>query len=168
MKNVFLLMLLVAAACKGEPRPGDCEVIDATVVPNEGWTHVKEEAECVYQHNPPASGPHLSMWAGYKVHDEVVSRCNWVHNLEHGAVVMLIGPEVSAAQRQLILDAYAALPNDPDCLHNRALVTEDPLLEAPFAVVAADRVLFGPGPSLDEIVAFAEACRDRAPEDVCF
>lgn len=160
----------LTAGCSGDgtPRTGECDFVEATVVPNEGWAHVEDAAELVYAHNPPASGPHFPVWAGYDVHDEVVDRGNWVHNLEHGAIVLLIGPDATEAQRQTILDAYEAIPNDPDCGHRRAVVTEDPLLDGPMAAVAADLVLEGDALTVDLIVDFAAACRDRAPEDLCF
>jgi hypothetical protein len=152
----------------GEPRPGACDVADAVSVPNEGWKHVSTDEELVYAHNPPSSGPHFSVWASYAIHDQVISRGNWVHNLEHGAIVLLTGPSATDAQRQLMRDAWEAIPLDPDCGHRRALLTADPLLDEPLAAVAADAVLAGPALAIEQIVAFAEACRDRAPEDVCF
>ena len=129
---------------------------------------MRDEADLVWESNPPASGPHFDVWASYQVHDGVVARGNWVHNLEHGAIVLLIGPDASDAQRQTMLDAYEAIPADPDCGHRRALVTEDPDLDGPMAAVAADHVLQGDALTVEQIVEFATACRDRAPEDICF
>ena len=170
MRLALLALLAVSAsACfdDGEPQAGPCEPPEGETVPNEGWQHVEGDDQLVYDHNPPASGPHFNVWAAYQVHDGVVSRGNWVHNLEHGAIVLLIGPDASEAQRQLMRDTFKAIPNDPDCGHRRALVTEDPLLDSPIAVVAADHVLEDPTLTVERIVAFAEACRDHAPEDIC-
>jgi hypothetical protein len=171
MGRLFLVVALLFVGCKGEPRVGECTeealAVGAQNIPNEGWNHVEDESELVYNHNPPASGPHFPQWAGYQVHTEVIKRGNWVHNLEHGAIVFLIGPNASEDQRQLMLDAYEALPNDPDCGHRRALVTEDPLLDSAFAVVAADIILDTDDATLEDILTFAQSCRDRAPEDIC-
>lgn len=175
MRRTSLLVVLASAglglaACydDGEPIPGVCEPDGAESVPNEGWKHVNDEADLVYEHNPPASGPHFTTWAGYNVHDEVVNRGNWVHNLEHGGIVLLIGPDASEAQRQTILDAWDAIPEDENCGHRRALVTPDPKLDSDMAVVAADIVLEGGDLTVDQIVDFAVGCRDHAPEDICF
>jgi hypothetical protein len=151
----------------GEPQPAGCESEGAVRVTNEGWTHVDSEEELVYESNPPASGPHFNVWASYAIHEEVVNRGNWVHNLEHGAIVLLIGPDASDAQRQTVLDAYEAIPDDPDCGHRRVVLTDDPLLDGPMAAVAADHLLEGDDLTVDQIVAFATACRDRAREDIC-
>lgn len=164
----FLLLVVPGCYSDGDPRPGACGFDGAEAVPNEGWKHVDHEEELVYQHNPPASGPHYPTWAGYDVHEEPVDRGYWVHNLEHGAIVLLIGPGATEQQRQIILDAYEAIPNDPDCGHRRVVVTEDAKLDGPMAAVAADAVLEGDNLDVDRIRGFAEACRDRAPEDVCY
>lgn len=163
------LIAVSAGGCYADdsPRPAGCTADSAIAVTNEGWLHVDTEQELAYRHNPPASGPHLTAWASYAIHEEVVHRGSWVHNLEHGGIVLLIGPSASDAQRATIASAYEAIPNDADCGHRRVVVTEDPLLDGPMAAVAADHVLEGDALTVEQIVAFAVACRDRAPEDVC-
>lgn len=164
----FVLFAALASGCydDGEPRAAGCTVDGAVAVASEGWAHVKSEEKLVYEHNPPASGPHFDVWASYAIHDDVVNRGNWVHNLEHGAIILLIGPDASEAQRETILTAYEEIPNDPNCGHRRTVVTEDPLLDEPMAAVAANIVLEG-DLTADQIVELAVACRDRAPEDIC-
>ncbi len=175
MRSVIFVVLAVSClspfGCScyddGEPRPAGCESEGSESVPNEGWTHVDTPEELVYEHNPPASGPHFSVWASYAIHEDTVDRGNWVHNLEHGAIVLLVGPDASDAQRQTILDAYEAIPDDADCGHRRVVLTDDPLLDGPTAAVAADHVLEGDALSVEQVVEFATACRDRAREDIC-
>lgn len=157
----------VAACGGGNPRPGVCELESATVVENEGWQHVTREQDLVYAHNPPASGPHFPQWASWGVHDDVVPRGNWVHNLEHGGVILLLGPDADEEDRAVVLDAFDAAPEDPSCGHKRVLLTDDPALDSHVAAVAADVVLEGETLELDELVEFITACRNRAPEDVC-
>lgn len=175
MRRAYHLAALATFAVLGSSRcseegaaaPEACVADGAVAVPNEGWVHVDDPTELVYDHNPPASGPHFAAWAGYDIHTEVVDRGNWVHNLEHGAVVLLIGPTATEEQRQTVLDAYQEIPADVQCGHRRVVVTTDPLLDEPMAAVAADVVLEGVL-SVEQIVNFAVSCRDRAPEDVCF
>jgi hypothetical protein len=42
-----------------------------------------------YTDPPPAGGSHNPCWGDYGVHEEALPAENWVHNLEHGAVVYL-------------------------------------------------------------------------------
>ena len=145
---------------------GQCDAPDGAVFQeNEGWKHENDSAEHVYRANPPSSGPHYSVWAGWGVHDDVVERGLWVHSLEHGGVVLLIGDSASDEAAEELRAAYD-IPDDPECGHKRVVLTRDPLLDAAVVVLV-------PGPldggvlSRDRVVAFATACRNHAPEDVC-
>ena len=136
-------------------------------MPNGGWSHVPEGVSVAYQSNPPASGPHYPVWARYREHTVVVARPYWVHNLEHGAIVLLYRPDAGDGTVAALRDAYAAIPPDPACGHKRALLTPDPLLARPVAAVAADWVLTADSVDRSAIVAFASARRGRGPENVC-
>ena len=64
-----------------------------------------------YSSFPPASGRHYitpAIWGNYT--QEVDPR-QAVHNLEHGAVVIWVGPKVSDAERRQISDFYDESPN---------------------------------------------------------
>jgi hypothetical protein len=136
-------------------------------VPNEGWDHVPEGAPISYRNNPPASGPHYPVWARYQEFATAVGRGYWVHNLEHGGIVFLHRPDAPAATIGALRDAFASVPNDPQCGHRRALLTPDPLLARPFAVVAADWVLEADVVDPALIRSFVLSRRNRAPENVC-
>ncbi len=62
-------------------------------IPNEGAEHVSVDTQVTYESNPPASGPHWSMpglaptTAG--LYEVTVEEEQWVHNLEHGYIVIL-------------------------------------------------------------------------------
>jgi len=136
-------------------------------VANEGWSHVLEGSDVSYRNNPPASGPHYPVWARYQEHAGVVARPYWVHNLEHGAIVLLYRPDAGSGTIAALRDAYQAIPPDPACGHKRALMTADPLLARPVAAVAADWVLAGDSVDRAAILQFASARRGRGPENVC-
>jgi hypothetical protein len=162
-----------ALACAGEERAGRCAATEGATFPqNEGWAHKNDPADHVYAANPPASGPHYPVWASWRAHEDVVERGLWVHNVEHGGVVLLIGDAASSTAEAELRAAYDDIPDDPECGHPRALLTRDPQLDDPVAVVAADVVLV-PGPfdggvlSRERVVDFATACRAQAPENVC-
>jgi hypothetical protein len=129
---------------------------------------VAEGSAVAYQANPPASGPHYPVWARYREHAAALPRGYWVHNLEHGAIVLLYRPDAPAAAVQELRQALAALPNDPACGHKRTLLTPDPLLpRAQVAAVAAHRVLIADRLDPAWVRAFADSFRGRGPEAVC-
>jgi uncharacterized protein DUF3105 len=145
---------------------GSCTMTESAVA-NEGWVHVAEGSSVNYQHNPPASGPHYPVWARYQSYTTPVARPYWVHNLEHGAIVLVHRPDASPAFVSTLTDTFRALPNDSSCGHPRALLTPDPLLARPVAVIAANFVLEGDCVSPDAIRRFALAHRAQAPENIC-
>jgi hypothetical protein len=177
---VFVVVFVVVVgaalgigACRGEPIEGTCDAPDGAVFPaNEGWTHKNDPVDHVYEANPPSSGPHYPVWASWGVHDDVVERGLWVHSLEHGGIVLLIGDLASAEAEAELRAAYDDIPDDDECGHKRVVLTRDPLLDDAVAAVAADVVLV-PGPldggvlARDRVVDFATACRNHAPENVC-
>jgi uncharacterized protein DUF3105 len=145
---------------------GSCTMTESAV-PNEGWIHVAEGSTVNYQHNPPASGPHYPVWLRYQAYTTAVARPYWVHNLEHGAIVLVYRPDAAPALIASLTDTFRALPNDPQCGHPRALLTPDPLLPRPVTAIAANFVLEGDCVSPDAIRRFALAHRNQAPENIC-
>lgn len=146
--------------------PGTCTMVESAVA-NEGWAHVAEGTNVAYRSNPPASGPHYPIWARYQAYTAAVARPYWVHNLEHGAIVLVHRPDASAALVSTLTDTFRALPNDSQCGHARALLSPDPLLTRPVAVIAANFVLEGDCVSPDAIRRFTLAHRNQAPENIC-
>jgi hypothetical protein len=136
-------------------------------VPNEGWAHVAEGSAITYRNNPPASGPHYPVWARFEAFSQAIPRGYWVHNLEHGAAVLLYRPDAPASVQQALRDAFAGLPDDPICGNKRALLTPDPSLDRPVAVVAADAALLGQCVDPAAVRQFVVAQRGRGPEQVC-
>lgn len=145
---------------------GSCTMA-VTQVTNEGWVHVTEGSAIVYAHNPPASGPHYPRWADYIVYDTPFARGYWVHNLEHGGVVLLYRPDAPAIEVERLAAAYADLPVDPECGTSRALLVPDPALDDVVAVVAADWALEGQCVDRSAIFNFVAARRGHGPEDIC-
>jgi hypothetical protein len=92
-----------------------------------GAQHVAEPLPAsAYNSSPPSSGPHCNAWGRYAIfgEDAPLPACNFIHNLEHGAVVLLYNcpsacpeliEELSALQRSLLLD--------PDCFPARVVLT---------------------------------------------
>src|SRR5215469_7417837 len=54
----------------------------------EGFNHVDACSYVDYHTLPPSSGDHYPFWAAYMTYDQPVPEGYWVHNLEHGAIVL--------------------------------------------------------------------------------
>ena len=125
-----------------------------------------------YSTNPPTSGPHYPIWAAYKTYTKPVDRGFWVHDLEHGAVVITYncpgGCNAELAQLQALLDAR---PADPICtppVRSRIVVTPDPLLDVRFAASAWGWSLRSTCFDLTELSAFIDAHYGQGPEITCY
>jgi hypothetical protein len=152
-------------------------------VPDEGNMHVAFGTPVQYQHNPPASGPHWPIPQAWGVYTGVVPREWWVHNLEHGGIVLLYNcprpddggasndggqppdacPNEIAAMGQLYaqqppVDYYDTISE------TKMLVTPDPLLPTRFAAVAWDWDWTSDTFDLAAVKCFIDARYNRGPE----
>ncbi|MEZ4237280.1 MAG: DUF3105 domain-containing protein [Myxococcota bacterium] len=117
-----------------------------------------DEADIDYSDPPPAGGPHDPCWAAFGVHDEPVPDDNWVHNLEHGAVVLLSDCTDCDADRAALAEIATDRPF--------VLVTPYSGMPKPFAAVAwGVRMLTG-CVDPEAIVAFHDAHVDQGPESL--
>jgi hypothetical protein len=103
---------------RGDP-DGGADPFGDTCVPDEGRTHVPNGTNICFQSNPPASGPHYSAANVAPVppgfYDEALAPERWVHNLEHGTVVLLydcggVCSDDIKAQLQALFDSVPASP----------------------------------------------------------
>jgi len=139
----------------------------------EGQTHVPECSTVAYGTKPPSSGNHYDAWAAFMVYANVVPEGYWVHDLEHGAVVLSYncedgcGADVSAASEML-----KALPPDPLCLATatvprRVVMTPDPNLDVPFAASAWGYTLRANCFDADAFRSFIDRHYGLGPENIC-
>jgi hypothetical protein len=113
---------------------GSCEAVEQEQELAAG-IHVEACSDVTYATNPPSSGSHYPIWADYGVYDFALPRGYWVHNLEHGSVVVTYncqgcGAEVAAAKAWL-----AGLEPDATCASGppRVLLLPDPKLDVRWA-----------------------------------
>jgi hypothetical protein len=106
---------------------------------------------------PPASGPHLDGSGGpiqprLYGPDDVVLPQGWIHNLEHGGIVILYrggeGSEaITEAGQEKLRQLYATFPNSPICGFPPSqrvagvVVTRFDEMATPYAALVWDRVL---------------------------
>ncbi|TMB86853.1 MAG: DUF3105 domain-containing protein [Chloroflexi bacterium] len=125
-------------------------------------SHVELPAHVTYNHDPPTSGCHYNLGYGSApiqtgAYDKVVAPEYWVHNLEHGYIVVLYNcPSGCATQFQQLRTWYRSLPADPSgaVTYSKVLILPWPTMTVPFAAVSWD--WYDPIPifSIDEVQRF--------------
>ena len=135
------------------------------VQPDMGHNHVDPGTRVTYTNCPPASGKHyIGSGVGpipAKLYgpDDVTIPQGWVHNLEHGALVLLYkcpGPACDAAGQAELKALQARWPNSPICKFPpnavSPVITRFDDMPWPYAALVWDVVL--PMSTLDEAAMF--------------
>jgi hypothetical protein len=142
----------------------------------EGATHVDVCSYVDYHTLPPSSGNHYQYWAAYMSYDQPVPEGYWVHNLEHGSIVLSYNcdeagcaSDVAAAQQ--MMDKF---PDDPLCMQqtqgavrHRLVMTPDPRLDVRFAASAWGWTLRANCFDPVAFLAFANAHYGQGTEGIC-
>jgi hypothetical protein len=130
--------------------------------------HVPEGSAVAYRTRPPTAGAHYPVaFPRRGVVEEPVAPGYWVHNLEHGEIVLLYScPEDCADLVARLRALYVTLPLSPSARSGEARLLAVPFaqMDHRIAVVAWGQVL-----ELDEfderqVRAFYETHVDRGPE----
>jgi hypothetical protein len=165
------------------PAPAPTAPAPGYVQPDMGHVHAPIGERVRYLNCPPASGRHYQAPGGpipagmYGPNDGTIPQ-GWVHNLEHGAIVLLYkcsDPAAAACtdQGQADLAAlYARWPNSPICGippgNQTPVITRFDDMAYPYAAVVWDVVL--PLQTLDEAAIFEFYARQAErfnPEKAC-
>src|SRR5262249_20184470 len=87
-------LALACAACVDPPRPasdehrlGSCGTV--RTFPIVDSPHVAPGTAIAWATNPPTSGPHYPVWAAWDRIYTDLERGFWLHNAEHGAIVLV-------------------------------------------------------------------------------
>ena len=150
---------------------GACHAV-AEAHPDEGALHYDQLCAATnYQTNPPSSGNHYGTWAAYKTYSATFPAGFWVHNLEHGAVVITYhcedGCPAEVAAAQTLIDS---LPLDPACdpaVKHRIIMLPDPNLTARFAASSWGFTLRADCFDLPAFTEFIATHYNHGREDVC-
>lgn len=121
-----------------------------------GTLHLEEGQDFDdYSSIPPTSGPHApTPTRPGTVYREPQPLPEVVHAMEHGAVVLWVGPEAPGSMRAGLVDTVAGLAEEG---YRSLIVTPLPDLEEPFAMTAWGSLQRCLGLSPAEIRAFVEA-----------
>lgn len=152
---------------------GPCAAVEQQHV-IEGQSHVPECSPVEYETLPPSSGDHYGIWAAFKVYSTPVPEGYWVHDLEHGAVVLSYNcPDGCDADVAAATQMLNELPADPLCLSSgegvrrRSVMTPDPKLDVEFAASAWGFTLRADCFDPDVFRSFAVRHYAAGPEDLC-
>jgi Protein of unknown function (DUF3105) len=178
-ERVRSLVLLVALAggCGDNQAPtggplGPCDGL-VTEVADEPGIHVPPGTTIAWSSNPPATGRHYPTWAGWGRTYASLPRGYWMHNAEHGGVVLLGNcPQGCADEIAGLLAVVRARPTDAKCappVRNRLLVVADPELPSGVKIAAVAWGAYYTASCLDAaaLSRFIEDRYARAPEDLC-
>jgi len=136
-------------------------------VPIEGnRQHVAQGTNVPYRNRPPSSGDHYDQPAGYGFFQRDIPTGNWVHDLEHGGIVVLYRPDLcdQTCQNQL-QDTYNSVPSSALFPGTRKmLVVPYTDMDHEIATVAWGWLDEMDAFDKDRITAFYKAHVDKGPE----
>lgn len=138
-------------------------------VANEGAAHVEEGTAVEYRHSPPASGPHYTRTVEYDVYEQAIPSPYWVHNLEHGAIVLLYRcPDQQESCPDVLRELEELYERTPPGKYSEAklVATQYPGMETPYAVLAWNRILELDELDEQQVLEFYRAWVDKGTEDV--
>ncbi len=147
-------------------------------VPLTSGVHVADGTPLDASSNPPTGGDHYGSWVRWGSHDLPLAPGNWIHNLEHGGIVIGYRCATRAACTPVAarLEALAAsLPQDPACssemppVRARVVIAAMPDLPSGVEVAAMAWGWLFTARCVDETAVreFHAAHVGKAPEDTC-
>jgi hypothetical protein len=134
--------------------------------PDEGAKHTDIGTLIPYKNSPPSSGTHFPQWLKYGVYAQPIPPGYWIHNLEHGAVVVLFKCDTNCQDiGAQVLKVYQTMRPSK---YGEVKMIGIPYNDMPrnFTVVAWGRVDDFDTLDAERIQNFYEAFVDKGPEDV--
>ena len=156
------------------PLPGEkaCTVVEITDIPEPDFNHITPCTPITYATNPPSGGDHWPIWAAFKIYTTPVPREMYVHDLEHGAIVLAYKCDGACPDVVAALTSVFDGMSDPECLAlmgppARMVLTPDPLLPTPIAAAAWGATYTATCIDVPSLRAFAKAHYGQGREDFC-
>jgi hypothetical protein len=174
MLRLAIFTVVAASAC-GDPDPDPIDLACDGVIRNvsgEDALHVPVGSPIEWSTNPPATGMHYAVWAKWDRHYTALDRGYWVHNAEHGGVILLYRcPEGCPDVVDALLAVAGSFPSDDACqapVRNRLIVVADPLLPPEVQVAAVGWNALYTASCFDPYIeTFAAARYGKGREDLC-
>ena len=160
-ERVAVLVVVLGLGCS--PPPPTTTVPDGitrrTGLGNSHLGSCTDAAQCG-RDEPPAGGPHCGSTVACRVFTAPQGRCQYIHNLEHGHLVLAYNcPAGCDALVGELEGFYASLPSP-----KRALVTPDPLLTTKVAAMVWGYTWAGDAVDLAKLDALRALQDKDAPE----
>ncbi len=127
---------------------------------SEGRGHIPFGSPARYDANPPHSGPHYPDATFWGIHDGTVDRGTWVHNLEHGGIVLAYDCTDCNAEIQTLRDVVVERPD------MRVLITRDVELPTRFAAISWTWVQTFDVIDSEALMCFIDQHEGFAPENI--
>jgi hypothetical protein len=165
MKRALVLMLAVAwaAAPASSQTPPDGP---GRKMPDRGQQHLQQGIPIPYEDTPPTSGSHWPVVARWGVYPEEVPPEVYVHNLEHGGIVILYQcPTPCPEVVRELEDTVQTLPKSKFG-HVKVVVSPNSKIKSRFALLAWTRLDTFDRFDRERVVRFVRAWQDKGPEDV--
>ncbi len=160
-------LLLVAGLAIGlAAAPAPAQDGPGRKMPDRGRQHIETGTAIPYQEYPPTSGSHWPVVAKWGVYPEPVPEEVFVHNLEHGGVVLLYKCATPCREvvRQL-QEIFDALPKSKFG-HVKVLISPSTRIKSGFALLAWTRLDEFDTLDRERVLRFVRAWQDKGPEDV--
>lgn len=177
--TIIVIALFVAAlgiilgvvAWTQRPQPQTATKPAGVQLADEGRSHVPEGSEITYRHSPPASGNHYprpASWGTVGTADKPLPEGIFVHNLEHGGIVILYNcPQACPELVQQLTALVRSGPKDPK--YNETKIVMTPYskgMQHQIALLAWNWIDELDAFDRDRIVKFYQDHVDKGPEDV--
>lgn len=153
------IVMLAQSGGSGLGQPGE-------LLAEEGRNHVQPGTPLSFRTSPPTSGTHYDRWLPRGgVFNELQDPGLWVHNLEHGYVVVLYNcPAACPDLQQQLRDFYEAAPVSREFGYRKLVIA--PYQEMPYRLVAlawARREVYEQFDQ-ERLLTFYRAYVDKGPE----
>ena len=150
----------------------ECKVEIRTGIPIASAEHLEICTPIAYPTNPPSGGDHWPRWAAFATYDAPVRREMLVHDLEHGAILMLHDcAECGAAITDVFHKVEIEYGLDQKCIPSgstaRFVIAPDTDLDFPVAMAAWGATYNATCIDEPSIKAFVDAHYATGTEDIC-
>lgn len=159
------------------PLPGEteCKAVIDTNIPVGPAMHVPNCTDVTYSTNPPSGGNHWGIWANFKEYETAIPREVYVHDMEHGAVILAYRCASSCPEVVDLLRSVASKSNsDTLCLQypggpeRRIIITPDPELDTPIAAAAWGATYTATCIDEASLLSFVASHYAKGPENTCY
>jgi hypothetical protein len=172
--GAVLLVAIVVAVFVGRGGPGPAETLPGThfndprTASGQLYTHIPDTEPITADpagHYPPVFGNHYDTWRPPGVYDSPIPEGNFMHDLEHGATVILYNcqtacPDMVSQFRGLL----TSLPRSRDFNEVKLVVSPNVKIQHLIALLAWDYEQDLDAYDADAIRAFYQAHLDKGPE----